>query len=343
MLAATGRTDEATSEFAALVSRSPYVVEAWRGLTQVLQQQGRQGEAAVAASPLVLLGEANEVEKNLASNHEPKDAASGAFVVGTMRSISAGGADRDNAATSVFASVADGIAKLFPVPYDLYGVRKGDRIKARSGHPVRDELDRLMAVFGLEDVDLYMHTIVGGDVSLELSNPPSIMAPAMLSELPEAQRVFLLARPLAAIAAGVQVAYKLSAEEVAMIVAAAVRRLYPTFEEGDHDAQQLAVWQDKLSPSWFSRGRVDEVIHRYYAEPIDVTKWASSAERTATRAAALLAGDLEACLGAMKHAGLVQGDKPNPMLARRSKLLDDLLRFWVTDEAAEARRLAGMI
>ncbi len=345
MLVATGRVQEAVAQFSALVSRSPYLTEGWRGLTQVLQQQGRQAEAAITASPLVLLGEATEVERNLAQNHgvRPGVARPGSFGHTTMRMLSAGGAENDERAASIFAAVADGIAKAFPVPHELYGVRKGDRIKARSGHPIRNELDRLAVVFGVEEVEMYVHGLLGGDVALELSNPPSLMVPGYVAELPEAQRVFLLARPLAAVAAGTQVAFKLPTEDVAMILAASVRRLFPGFEEGDHDEQPLANLQEKLSPSWFSRGRVDEVVQRYYADPVDAKGWAPSAVKTATRAAALLAGDLDACLAAMRYAGLVQGDKPAHKLARRSPLLDDLLRFWASDEADEVRRVAGLV
>lgn len=345
MLGASGRPQEAAGEFAALVSRSPYVTEAWRGLTQVFQQQGRQTHAAMAASPLVVLGEATDVERNLASERttRPGAARPGSFGEATMRLISAGGAEDDERAAAVFTAVADGIAKAFPVPYDLYGVRKGDRIKARSGHPMRNEIDRLASVFAVEEVDLYLHAALGGDVALELSNPPALMVPAYLADLPDAQRVFLLARPLAAIAAATQPAYKLPTDDVAMVLAAAVRRLVPDFEAGNYDEQALAVLADKLSPSWFSRGKVDEVVQRYYAEPVDAAAWAPTVAKTATRAAALLAGDLEACLAAMKYAGLVQGDKPSHELARQSPLLDDVLRFWVSDPANEARRLGGLI
>lgn len=345
MLAATGRVSEAARELTALVTRSPHAAEAWRGLTQVLQQEGRQAEAAIAVSPLVLLGEATEVEQNLAAGHavRPGAARPGSFGLTTMRSISAWGGEEDDRAAAVFAVVADGIAKAFPAPYELYGVRKGDRIKPRTGHPMRNEVDRLAAVFGVEEVELYVHGSHVGDVALELSNPPSLMVPGYLAELPEAERVFLIARPLAAIASGNHVAFRLTPDETAMILAGAVRRLYPGFEEGEHDPSALAALQEKLAPSWFSRGRVDEIVQRYYAEPVDAKPWAMSAVKTATRAAALLAGDLGACLSAMRYAGLVQGDKPAHKLVRRSPLLEDLLGFWVSDEANEARRLAGLV
>jgi tetratricopeptide (TPR) repeat protein len=345
MLAASGRAQEAANAFVELVARAPHVASAWRGLTQVLQQQGRQAEAAVAVSPLLVLGEATDVERNLASERtiRPGAARPGSLGHTTMRLISAGNPEDDERAAALFGAIADGIAKAFPVPYDLYGVRKGDRIKARSGHPVRNEVDRLATVFDLEEVDLYMHAALGGDVALELSSPPALMVPAYVAELPEAQRVFLLARPLAAIASGIYPAYKLTAEDVALVFAGAVRRLIPTFEDGQHDQHALADMQDKLSPSWFSRGKVDEVVQRYYAEPVDARAWAPTAVRTATRAAALLAGDLEACLAAMRYAGLVQGDEPTLKIAKRAPLLDDVLRFWMSDAATEARRLSGLV
>jgi tetratricopeptide (TPR) repeat protein len=340
LLAAVGRAPDATAAFLNLIGRLPFQAEAWRGLTQVQQQQGRPAEAALAAGALALLGVATDVERNLAAERSvrPGNARPGAMGRALLRGISAGNGEEDERVASVFAAVADGLAKAFPVAFEQYGVRKGDRIKARAGHPLRNEVDRLATAFGIEEVDLYI-TSVPGDVAVELAQPPALMVPGYVAELSEAQRVFLLARPLAAIAAGTHPAFKLGPEEVALVLAATVRRVVPSFEDGQHDHERLVVLQDKLSPSWFSRGRVDEVVHRYYAEPVDAARWATTVPLTATRAAALIAGDLEGCLTALRRAGVVRPDTP----LTESPLLVDLMRFWMSEPALEARRLAGLL
>jgi len=198
-------------------------------------------------------------------------------------------------------------------------------------------------VFGVEDIDVYVHAGLGGDVALELSSPPSIMVPTYLTEIPEAQRVFLLARPLAAIASGLHASMKLSGDELAMVFAAAVRHLAADFEDGQHDATRLAQLEPLLGPSWFGRGKFEEAVQQYYAEPVDVQQWTATAQLTFARAASVLAGDLDASVAALRTVGELPGGENGAELIRSSPIVADLLRFWMSEPALELRRLAGMV
>jgi hypothetical protein len=60
---------------------------------------------------------------------------------------------------------------------------------------------------------------------------------------------------------------------------------------------------------------------------------------TASRAAAVLAGDLDACATALRAAGVV----PAREAAMDVPVLADMLRFWLGDTAIEVRRLAGLL
>jgi len=345
MLFVLGRHADAENALQAIIANHPLVPDVWRALVRALQHQARQAEASHAAAPLVLLGVANEVERNL--NREraigPGVGAPGSFGRATMRALSAGVGADDELVAAALSVVADGLGKAYPPQYEVYGVRKSDRIKPRTNHPMRDQVDGLAAIFGIEEFELFVHPGLGGDVTVELSDPPSIMVPTYVSQLPDAQRVFLLARPLAAVAAGLHPALKLSATDLGLVLAAAVRRLVPDFEEGCHDPSRLAQLQDLLSPSWFGRGRVDEAVQQYYAEPVDVAQWAPLVERTVTRAAALLAGDLEAVVVGLRYAGRLPDEVDQRQLVAQTSLLDDLLRFWASDRANEVRRLARMV
>ncbi len=345
LLLKTGRYPEATQAFQRLVSKNPLVVDAWRGIVRVLQQQTLQAEASVAVSPLIVLGNATDVEHNLAKERSVRAgvARPGAFAASSLVSITAGQAEDEARIAAVLAAVGDGLAKAYPIAYEMYGVRKSDRIKARSGDPLRQELDRLAAVFAVEEFDLYVHAGVGGDVTVELTQPPSIMVPASVAELPEAQRVFLLSRPLAGMALGLHAALKLGAADMAMVFAAAVRRLVPDFEEGQHDSAQVAQLEQMLAPSWFGRGRVDEAVQAYYVQPVDIAEWSPSVARTVSRAAAVLAGDLDACVAALKHVGAVPAALSGVEVVKQSPLVADLLRSWVSPAAMDLRRLAGIV
>ena len=345
LLMKTGRQTDAVGAFQGLLASHPDNGAGWRGLTQVLQQLGRHAEAAVSASALLVLGDATDVERNLAAERAlaPGVARAGTFGPGMVRAISAGNGEDETRMALSLNLLADGIAKAYPVPYELYGVKKSERIKARSGHPLRNDIDKLAAVFGIEDFDVYVHAGLGGDVALELSSPPSIMVPTYFSEIPEAQRVFLLARPLAAIASGVHASLKLSADELAMVFAAAVRHVVNGFEDGQHDATRLVQLEQMLGPSWFGRGKFEEAMQQYYAEPVDIAQWWPSAELTFARAAALLAGDLDACIAALRTVGALPGGDNGPALVKSSAIVADLLRFWMSEPALELRRLAGMV
>ncbi len=339
----SGRTAEANALFRRIALERPREERAWRGMVRSLQQLGLPSEASLAAGALVVLGTASEVEVNLSQERglRPGSARPGALGHPTLRAVSVGSREAEDRLAEMFAVHADGISKSFPPHYESYGVRRGDRIKARAPHPVRATIDRLVPVFGVEEFELFVHAGMGGDVTIELSTPPAIMVPASVADMDEAQQVFLLARGLAGVASGLYPALRLSPEDTAAVVAAAVRRLVPSFEDGYHDAQRLAMLQQQLSPSWFGRGRVDEVVQRYYAEPTDVREWAPTVKRSVTRVAALLAGDLGACLEALRAVGDVEGDGPEVL--EQNEVVRDLLTFWVSDEAMEVRRLAGIL
>ncbi len=299
----------------------------------------------MAAAPLLVLGEATEVERNLAAERglRPGTARAGSFATPTLRALSAGDGADDERIANVLAALGDGLTKVYPAPFDLYGVRKGDRIKARSGHPLRQDVDRLAAVFGVERFEMYVHAGMGGDVAVELTQPPSMMVPAHLAEMTEPKRVFVLARALASLASGLYPALKLSADDLALVMASAVRRLEPDFEEGQHDSTRVAAMTQQLAPSWLSRGKVDEAVQAYYAEPVDVAIWASTVDCTVTRAAAILTGDLAGSIGAMQQVGSLDSRRSGAELIRSSSVASDLMRYWMSEPAGEIRRLAGII
>ena len=345
LLVATHQHNDALIAFQTLTAKHPQHHETWRGLLRVFQQLGQGAEASITASAIVALGEASEAERALADERtlRPGAARPGSFAASSIRALSAGTKEDEEAVAGLFNALADPLGKTYGIPFEMYGIRKSDRIKARQPHPVRQEVDALCQIFAIEDVDLYVHAGVGGDVTVEVGDPPALMVPASVADLPEAQRIFLLSRPLAAIAAGLHPVLKLGTEETGLVLAAAVRRLVPNFEDGQHDMDRLAILQDRLSPSWFGRGKVDEAVQRYYAQPLDVRTWAPTVKRTATRAAAILCSDLDAVMDALRIAGDIEGEGRGEALVASSELAADVLRSWMSERALEVRRLAGIV
>ncbi|MEZ4443178.1 MAG: hypothetical protein R3B72_29050 [Polyangiaceae bacterium] len=345
LLGATGKNADALGAFQAITAAHPADAEAWRGLVRAYQNLGKGAEATIAAGALVILGDATDAERALAAdrNLRPGAARPASFATPSLRNITAGSASDEDGVAGLFHALADALGKAFPIPYEIYGVRKGDRIKARTAHPIRQEIDALCMIFGIEDVDLYVHAGLSGDVAIELGDPPALMVPTYLSDLPEATRIFMLARPMAAIASGLYPAWRLGPEDTGLVLAAAVRRLVPTFEDGQHDMDRLAVLQDKLSPSWFGRGKVDEAVQAYYAQPVQASTWAPTVELTATRAAAILCGDLEGVVSGLRLAGAIPQDAQGAAMVSASPLLADVLRMWHGPAAGELRVMAGIV
>jgi len=84
-------------------------------------------------------------------------------------------------------------------------------------------------------------------------------------------------------------------------------------------------------------------VQHFYAEPVDIAVWAPTAIWTASRAAALLAGDLESCLTALRTVGHLNVGVHGADLAKKSPLVADLLRFWMSEPSLEVRRHAGIV
>jgi hypothetical protein len=215
---------------------------------------------------------------------------------------------------------------------ERWGLSVRDRITSRSGHPLRTLGDRIAAVFGVTDYDLYLHRAQSKDVAIELGDLPAILVPAHLAGGSESAQIFLLARPLANIARKIHVVHRLAPIEIELALASMVRSVVPSFGAGLADANYLETLSRQVTRVISRRERrvVEELAPAYAAAPrVDFAAWRQRVMLTAARSALILSDDLPSAVALTRRT---------ESGAEATALLQELLRFWVGDLAKSLRR-----
>lgn len=341
-----GHHPQAVHELRRLLELEVARPETWRDLAEAFRGMQRQEEAIVATAPLVALGVANDLEKATLAARTPRSAhvQPGTLDDVAFRSIDALGGSEP--ATELLATLAEGLGKVHPPELERYGLTTRDRITSRSGHPLRMLSDRVASVFGTVDYDLYLHRAHAGGLEVEFTDPPAILVPAQMTSYSEAQQIFLLARPLANIARRLHAVNKLAPVEIEMLLAAAARAVDPSYGVGLTDEDFLQAHSRRVVKSLSRRNRraLEETAALYAsAARIDFNDWANKVRLTAARAALVLCDDLP---GAITLVRRLEGDLAGlkgVALAQGIGLMNDLMRFWVSDAAFTLRRRLGMM
>ncbi|MBI4956434.1 MAG: tetratricopeptide repeat protein, partial [Myxococcales bacterium] len=348
-LVRVGRGAEGIAELQRLLALDPTVASGWRALARTYHEQGRPSEASLAAAPLCVLGTASEPERALAQQLpqrvRPAMVRPGSFSAAQLGFLTAANPTDENRIGLVFAALAEGFAKAYAFEPDSYGVSSRDRLGERSDHPVRALCDRLAGAFAVERYDLYLSKSPGGDVRVELGQPPALFVPSYLLDRSEAQQAFALGRVFAAIARNMHPALRLSRGEIACVVTGAVRLTLPDFLAGQYDDEHSRTLQRRVLKPLSRRAKkaLEEVSLAYEKPAVDLEAALAASELTNTRAAALAAGDLFAAVELLRQLGPSPVGIDGVRLVKSLPVAADLLRFWVSDAALEFRRRAGML
>ena len=319
---------------------------AWRELSEGFKGLGRTAEATLALAPLVTLNAANDLERATIQARAPRAGAghAGSFDAGQLQALSL--LPADDAATGLLKQIAEGLGKVHPPELDRFGVNTRDRISAKSGHALRGLADRVANLFGVEEYDLYVHRGQAGTIDVEFTDPVSVLVPSHFAKLGEGQQVFLLARVMANISRNLQAIDKLSADTLALLLAAAARTVDAGFGTGLADEEFLNNLARRVSRSlpWLGRGAVEEAARAYVAAPrLDPAEWLFRARLGAQRAALIVGDDLPGSIALLRQTeGDLAGLTGAP-LAQGMRSVHDLLRFWVSDPALAARRKLGTL
>lgn len=320
--------------------------QTWRDLAAVLDGQDRHAESLLALSGLVAIGAASELEASAYASRPIRAAQAHpqSFDLDALMSIDAlGGPDTRS---DLLGTLFDSLGKLYPPELERYGLSTRDKIGARSSHPLRMLGDRVASAFGVEEYDLYVHRAHSGLAEVEFTDPVSILVPEYVSNLSESQQTFMLSRVMANLARKLIVVDKLPPHAIEVLLACAARHVDPSFGSNLGDEEYLTSFAKRVykSVSWLGRGRMEEAAALYLgAQHLEIGEWVRKVRLTATRAALILADDLVGPIDMVRRteadlAGL-QGEQLNEGL----RLVQDLMRFWMSEPAVTVRRRAGLL
>jgi hypothetical protein len=306
----------------------------------------KPAEATLAIAPLVAIGAANDLERTTLGARPQRTAAAhpSAFDAGAFRSIDVLGAP--DPASDLLATLNEALGKLQPPELERYGLSVRDRIGARTPHPLRMLSDRIAAIFGIVEHDLYLHRAHSGALEIEFTDPPAVLVPSYLTNLSEAQQTFLLARVMANLARGLQAVDKLAPPALELLLASATRNIDPSYGMGLGDDDFLSNQSKRIVKALSRRSRrsMEETALLYSGVPrINFVDWAAKVRLTAARAALVLSDDLPASVELVRR---MEGDLAGlsgVALAQGMRVVQDLLRFWVSDSAFALRRRLGML
>ncbi len=320
-------------------------VTAWRSLAALLAKMQRPADATLALAPLVAIGAATESDRARLAAIPCRAglAPPGSMTLDEIEALAATGSG--DPITDVLALAADVLPKLYPPELARYGVTTRERITARSGHPLRNVSDRVAAIFGIADHQLFEQPGGLGVIAVEFTEPVSLIVPSFVAGLPEPQRVFLVARVMASVARRVPAIHRLSAEEIELFVtgtAAAVGVTMPTqldpglVAELGRKIARLLARRTRRSLEDRAPALVSSVARGF-------GEWMHQALVTAARAAMVVTDDLP---GSVELVRRLEGDLSGRSAAESAagmRIAEDLLRFWVSEPAFRLRRRLGLI
>lgn len=334
-----GRFDDSAAELRTLLREHPARPDLWRELRATLEAAGRPTDALRCLEPLTLLGRrAPEEEEEMAARPRTKAAPPLAFDRATLEALYP--LHQAPAFVELLRRITPGLGRLYPPDLESLGLTARDRLTDRSSAPIRQVADRVAAVVGAGPFHLYVHRLRSRGVVVELGEPPTIIVPSSVTELPEPQQVFALARPLADLALEVHATDKLTPRELEIVLAATARRVSSRYGEGLTNEEILEDLGRRLFRSLPRRTRrgIEELAEAYVKEKTpDVASLVDGVRVSGLRVALLLADDLGAAVDVLRASERDLQDLDGAALLR-APVVERLLRFWVSPEADAVRR-----
>jgi tetratricopeptide (TPR) repeat protein len=218
------------------------------------------------------------------------------------------------------------------------GVGKRDRVDARSGLALRNEIAAWAGAFGVLEFELY----IGGKDPLAVQGIPGepgaiVVGPGINSPLPVAVRA-RVARELFAMSRGTTIVGLRDETTVAAVVVAASKIAEVRIESPPY-AVQAEI--DKLVSKAISRKTrklLPEIFQRVVAPLTDARTWARAARASQDRISAIACGDV----GVVLSDALGQPLESLPEYVSGDVRAEELLRFVLSAEYLGLRRSLGL-
>lgn len=341
-----GNPGKAMQSLRRVLETDPRNGEAWRKLADCFKGLGKRAEATLTLSVLAALGQANDLElATLAQTpSRPASAPPRSFDRAELEAM--GLLPASDPAARLLSELSDLLEKIYEPELQRYGLGSRDRLGARSGHPLRQLADRVGAIFGVNDFDLYVHGTPAAGLEVEFTDPVSILVPATVTKLPESAQVFMLARIHANLARKLHAVDRLSAEQLELLLGAAARMVdgsFPATSSGEDAIASLSRRVSRALP-WIGRGGIEDAARDYSAaRRIDSAEWVRRVRTSAARAALLVSDDLSQAVAAIRRSEGDLSGAQGRSLAEATRLAEDLLGFWVSEGAIATRKRLGLL
>jgi tetratricopeptide (TPR) repeat protein len=302
VLEEAGRTREAAIEHLAVLGAEPIRLDSLRSLRRLYERLGEARRAAVVTAVLVALGAADPEDQRALRDararysEEPRGNITAADFENVLRHPG-----ERHPATLLLGTLIEVIPRLHPVSLDEWGITRADRLGARSDDPMRPMVQRLATMLGIEEAfEVYLARAGIAQVELEATFPPSLLVPATLAITAPPQEVTLqVSRQLGRLRAGTYLAGRLSARELGVVLAAALRSRYPEYGRGlasEDVLVELAQRVGRLVPRRHRRAFERLVTEVAEAGPLDVNRWRQAMVHTSHRVSLVISGDVLGCL-----------------------------------------------
>jgi cellulose synthase operon protein C len=319
--------------------------DCYRGISRCLEGLGRGGEALTCLVPLQVLNAATEGESRAL------EARAIGLTQLAPRAMSLDLLDILGSPTvadpvgNLVATMADGLDRTEAVEVDRYGLSSRDRLNARSGHPLRAVAERVASAAGIDEFDLYVATQGVGSLTVTTADPPGIIVPVRLLEMPESVQLFAFTRIFALLSRRWHACDQFDGPTLQQWYMAALRLADVEYAVGTAQDELVSSLSKRLAKAlpWGRRGRVEEAAQACLSiPPLGVEEFRLLARRAAARLASILSDDL---VGSVTWVRQTEGDlmgRPTPAAIQTNQLVEELLRGWVSDGAAEVRRRLGI-
>jgi tetratricopeptide (TPR) repeat protein len=346
-LRANGDHAAAIDELRTMLREDLARTDVWREIVRNFEAMHRVAEARHALMPLAVLGAATSAEQRLLTERarEPLSSSPGSLAGDILLQLGPKGPSED-AAYSLLVALLEALPKMATVDLEAYGLSARDKVMTRHGHPQRNLADRIASIVGAGEFDLFVHRVRTRGVAVELGEPPIVLVPASIAELPIPQQIFLLARPIVAIARKVHPIEKLTPRELEVLMAAAARSISPGYGTGLTNEEDLEGQSKRIQKVLSRRGRksVADLARAYTESPrLDFVRWVDDLTKITQRIAGILSDDLGACVEVIQRRDRDLSGLSGREVVARSREASDLTRFWVSEAALLLRQRLGML
>ncbi len=341
-----GNPGKAMQSLRRVLETNPRDADAWRKLADCFKGLGRRGEAALTLSVLAALGQANDLELATLAQNRPRPASAPPRSFDAAELHAVGLVPEGDTTARLVAELSDLLEKIYPPDLERYGLGSRDRLGARSGHALRQLSDRVGAIFGVSDFDVYLHGSKVAGLEVEFTDPVSILVPSVLLQQPEAEQVFSLARIFANIARKLQAVDRLSPDQLELLLGASARMVDSSFPPSASGEEAIASLSRRVSRAlpWIGRGGIEDAARDYSAlRKVELADWVRRVRTSAARAALLVADDLTAAVTAVRKSDGDLSGATGASLAEGTRLAEDLLGFWVSEGAISVRKRLGLL